>query len=71
MNHVSSNDYKNIDHNWYLDNGCSNYMSYYKAREGFRILTGGDRVRRPDSRGTNGDLHDTACTVESQTDSRT
>ena len=22
MNHVSSNDCKNIDHNWYLDSGC-------------------------------------------------
>ena len=30
MNHVSSNDYKNIDHNWYLDSGCSNRMSYNK-----------------------------------------
>ena len=42
-----------------------------ETREGFRILTGGDRVRRPDSCGTDGDLHGPACAVESQTDSGT
>ena len=26
MNHVSSNNHKNIDHNWYIDNGCSNHV---------------------------------------------
>ena len=42
-----------------------------EAWEGFRILTGGDRVRRSDSRGTDGDIHGVACVVESQTDSST
>ena len=31
MNHVSSNNDKNIDHNWYIDSGCSNHMSYNKC----------------------------------------
>ena len=43
----------------------------WEVQEGFRIVTGGDRVRTPDSCGTNGDLHDTACAMECQTNSGT
>ena len=42
-----------------------------KARESLRILTGRVWVRRPDYRGADGDIHGTACAVESQADSST
>ena len=35
-----------------------------KSREGFCILSGGDRVCRSNHRRTYGDIHGTACTVE-------
>ena len=39
--------------------------------EGFRVNIKGDRMRRSENHGTDGDFHDRSCTVELETDSGT
>ena len=49
----------------------SSMSNLFKMLEGLHILSGGDRVSRPNDSRTNGDLHGTACAVDSQADSST